>query len=50
MTNGQWQLPVDVLAEISRPATLADPYPFLAWVRDHDPVHVTPTGVYLVTR
>jgi cytochrome P450 family 114 len=50
MTHGQWKLPVDVLEEISRPATLADPYPFLAWVRDHDPVHVTPTGIYLVTR
>src|SRR5215470_14944001 len=50
MTHGQWKLPVDVLEEISRPATLADPYPFPAWVRDHDPVQVTPTGIYLVTR
>jgi cytochrome P450 family 114 len=44
------QRPVDVLSELLKPATLADPYPFLAWVRDNDPVHRTPTGTYLVTR
>ena len=32
------------------PATLADPYPFLAWTRDHEPVfHVEDTSLYLVT-
>ena len=32
------------------PATIADPYPFLTWARDHEPVlHVEPTPLYLVT-
>jgi cytochrome P450 len=32
------------------PATLADPYPFLAWAREHEPVfHVDDTSLYLVT-
>jgi hypothetical protein len=32
------------------PATIADPYPFLAWAREHEPVfHVDETPLYLVT-
>ena len=32
------------------PATLADPYPFLAWARQHEPVfHVEDTSLYLAT-
>jgi len=32
------------------PATLTDPYPFLAWAREHEPVfHVDDTSLYLVT-
>ena len=32
------------------PATLADPYPFLAWAREHEPVFdVDDTSLYLVT-
>src|SRR5687767_6305435 len=32
------------------PATLADPYPFLRWAREHEPVfHVDGTSLYLVT-
>jgi cytochrome P450 family 114 len=42
--------PVDVLTEIVRTENLVDPHPFLAWVRNHDPVHHSPSGVYLVSR
>jgi len=50
MPDSPGRVPVDVLTEIVRTENLVDPYPFLAWVRNHDPVHHSPSGVYLVSR
>ena len=32
------------------PANLADPYPMFAQLREHEPVHTTPFGIYFVSR
>ncbi|MFJ2648007.1 cytochrome P450 [Streptomyces sp. NPDC087420] len=43
--------PVDVLVRMQDPATMEDPYPLYAWLREHSPVHPNPTGgVYFVSR
>ena len=40
----------DAPGDLLDPATIADPYPFLAWARHHEPVlHVEDTPLYLVT-
>jgi cytochrome P450 family 114 len=40
----------DVLARLLDDDILDDPYPYLAWVREHHPVHLSPSGAYLVSR
>ncbi|MEV6235679.1 cytochrome P450 [Lentzea sp. NPDC051838] len=42
--------PVDALAVFGTPEFRRDPYPFLKWLRDNDPVHRTSKGYYLVSR
>jgi cytochrome P450 len=42
--------PVDLLAELRRPELRRDPHPLLAALREHDPVHRTDAGFYLVSR
>ncbi len=42
--------PVDALAEFGSPEFLRDPYPFVRWLRENDPVHLTSKGFYLVSR
>ncbi|MFJ5304153.1 cytochrome P450 [Streptomyces sp. NPDC088350] len=42
--------PVDVLAGLQEPEALVDPHPFCAWVRENDPVHASPSGIFLVSR
>lgn len=32
------------------PTFVADPYPTYAWLRDHDPVHRSPSGAFVITR
>jgi cytochrome P450 family 114 len=39
---------VDVLAQFTTPDFRRDPYPFLKWLRENDPVHRTSKGFYLV--
>jgi cytochrome P450 family 114 len=41
---------VDALAEFGSAEFLRDPYPFLKWLRENDPVHLTSKGFYLVSR
>jgi cytochrome P450 len=41
---------LDLFARLREPETLKDPYPFLAWLRENEPVHVTPQGFYFVSR
>jgi cytochrome P450 len=41
---------VDVIARLLHPDNRADPYPILSWLREHDPVHRTPRGMYLISR
>jgi cytochrome P450 len=40
---------LDVLARVLDDDVIDDPYPYLAWVRQHHPVHLSPSGAYLVT-
>jgi cytochrome P450 family 114 len=42
--------PVDALAMFGTEEFLLDPYPFLKWLRENDPVHLTSKGYYLVSR
>jgi cytochrome P450 family 114 len=42
--------PVDFLAEMAKPDTLRDPNPFLHWLREHEPVHRSEVGFYLLSR
>ncbi|MER5261806.1 cytochrome P450 [Actinosynnema sp. NPDC002837] len=42
--------PPDVLTRVLQPDLIADPYPYLAWVREHHPVHRAPAGFHLITR
>ena len=41
---------MDVLAEFATPDFRRDPYPFLRWLRENEPVHRTRAGFYLVSR
>ncbi len=41
---------MDVLAQFTSPGFRRDPYPFLKWLRDNEPVHRTSKGFYLVSR
>ncbi|MBP2326668.1 cytochrome P450 [Kibdelosporangium banguiense] len=40
----------DVLARVLDEDTIADPYPYLSWVRENHPVHQAKSGAYLLTR
>jgi cytochrome P450 len=40
---------IDALDELARPEHRQDPYPFLHWLREHDPVHRTRCGFYLLS-
>lgn len=42
--------PTDALGRLSEPEVRSNPYPFLGWLRENDPVHRTRAGFYLVTR
>jgi cytochrome P450 len=41
---------IDFLSIASTPEFREDPYPFFRHLQEHDPVHQTPFGVYLVSR
>ncbi|GGU82947.1 cytochrome P450 [Lentzea flava] len=41
---------LDAMARLQEPDNREDPYPFLAWLREHDPVHRTPRGTYILSR
>jgi cytochrome P450 family 114 len=41
---------MDALASFAAPDFRRDPYPFLKWLRENDPVHRTSKGFYLVSR
>ena len=42
---------VDVLARLADPVVRNAPYPFLAWLREHEPVHhSTRADIYLISR
>ncbi len=40
----------DALAEFASPEFRDDPVPFLHWLREHEPVHLTNKGFYLISR
>lgn len=40
---------IDALDELAKPEHRQDPYPFLHWLREHDPVHLTRCGFYLLS-
>ncbi|WP_222376768.1 cytochrome P450 [Rhizobium leguminosarum] len=40
----------DAFAELASPACIHDPYPFMRWLREHDPVHRAASGLYLLSR
>ncbi|KJK50617.1 hypothetical protein UK23_10240 [Lentzea aerocolonigenes] len=40
---------IDALAELAKPEQRQDPYPFLHWLRENDPVHRTNCGFYLLS-
>jgi cytochrome P450 family 114 len=40
----------DAFAELASPACIRDPYPFMRWLREHDPVHRAASGLYLLSR
>ncbi|MFI9009945.1 cytochrome P450 [Actinosynnema sp. NPDC053489] len=42
--------PPDVLTRVLQPDLIDDPYPYLARVREHHPVHRAPAGFHLITR
>jgi cytochrome P450 family 114 len=41
---------MNVLAQFASPDFRRDPYPFLKWLRDNDPVHRTSMGFHLISR
>jgi cytochrome P450 family 114 len=41
---------VDGLAKFADPEIRRNPYPFLRWLRENDPVHRTAAGFYMVSR
>lgn len=40
---------IDALDELAKPEHRRNPYPFLHWLREHDPVHRTRSGTYLLS-
>ncbi|MBH5370601.1 cytochrome P450 [Bradyrhizobium glycinis] len=40
----------DAFAELASPTCIQDPYPFMRWLREHDPVHRAPSGPFLLSR
>ncbi|PPV06823.1 cytochrome P-450 hydroxylase [Xanthomonas bromi] len=40
----------DAFAELASPACINDPYPFMRWLREHDPVHRAASGLFLLSR
>lgn len=40
----------DAFAELASPACIHDPYPFMRWLREHDPVHRATSGLFLLSR
>jgi cytochrome P450 len=40
----------DAFAELASPACIRDPYPFMHWLREHDPVHRAASGIFLLSR
>ncbi|SFP21318.1 Cytochrome P450 [Bradyrhizobium sp. Ghvi] len=40
----------DAFAELASPAWIHDPYPFMRWLREHDPVHRAASGRFLLSR
>ncbi|MFT0174684.1 cytochrome P450 [Paraburkholderia mimosarum] len=46
-TNSECQ---DAFAKLASPACIQDPYPFMRWLREHDPVHRAASGIFLVSR
>ncbi|MPR11452.1 cytochrome P450 [Microvirga tunisiensis] len=40
----------DAFAELASPACIRDPYPFMRWLREHDPVHRAASGLFLLSR
>ncbi|WP_341809337.1 cytochrome P450 [Xanthomonas oryzae pv. oryzicola] len=40
----------DAFAELASPACIDDPYPFMHWLREHDPVHRAASGLFLLSR
>ncbi|WP_238135702.1 cytochrome P450 [Xanthomonas fragariae] len=40
----------DAFAELGSPACIDDPYPFMRWLREHDPVHRGASGLFLLSR
>lgn len=40
---------IDALAELAKPEHRQNPYPFLHWLRENDPVHRTRCGFYLLS-
>lgn len=40
----------DAFAELASPARIHDPYPFMHWLREHDPVHRAASGLFLLSR
>ncbi|MFC3456168.1 cytochrome P450 [Amycolatopsis speibonae] len=50
MTAQPFAAQLDVMARLQEPDNRKDPFPFLAWLREHDPVHQTPRGTYVLSR
>lgn len=40
----------DAFAELASPAWIHDPYPFMRWLREYDPVHRAASGLFLLSR
>ncbi|RVN74520.1 hypothetical protein CN105_35825, partial [Sinorhizobium meliloti] len=40
----------DAFAEMASPTCIHDPYPFMRWLREHDPVHRAESGLFLLSR
>lgn len=40
---------IDAIEELARPEHRSDPYPFLHWLRENDPVHKSKFGFYLLS-
>ncbi|EJT01285.1 cytochrome P450 [Rhizobium sp. CCGE 510] len=40
----------DAFAELASPACIQDPYPFMRWLQEHDPVHRAASGIFLLSR